>query len=49
LNPYGGAIALGHLRGTTAVHQLHRMRGRFALCTMCIGVGLGIALVIARI
>jgi acetyl-CoA C-acetyltransferase len=55
VNPNGGAIALGHPLGasgarlvTTAVNQLHRTRGRYALCTMCIGVGQGIALVIER-
>jgi acetyl-CoA acyltransferase len=56
VNPYGGAIALGHPLGmsgarlvTTAMYQLHRIGGRFALCTMCIGVGQGIALVIERV
>ena len=56
VNPNGGAIALGHPLGasgarlvTTAVNQLHRMGGRYALCTMCIGVGQGIAIVIERI
>ena len=56
VNPNGGAIALGHPLGasgarlvTTAVNQLQRMRGRYALCTMCIGVGQGIALVIERV
>ncbi|CAG0929640.1 acetyl-CoA acyltransferase [Rhodocyclaceae bacterium] len=56
VNPNGGAIALGHPLGmsgarlvTTALYQLHRSGGRFALCTMCIGVGQGIALVIERI
>ncbi len=55
VNPNGGAIALGHPLGasgarlvTTAVNQLHRIGGRYALCTMCIGVGQGIALVIER-
>ncbi|PRE69761.1 acetyl-CoA C-acyltransferase, partial [Burkholderia multivorans] len=50
VNPNGGAIALGHPLGasgarlvTTAMYQLHRTNGRFALCTMCIGVGQGIA------
>jgi acetyl-CoA acetyltransferase len=50
VNPNGGAIALGHPLGgsgerlvTTASYQLQRTRGRFALCTMCIGVGQGIA------
>jgi 3-oxoadipyl-CoA thiolase len=56
VNPNGGAIALGHPLGasgarlvTTAVNQLHRIQGRYALCTMCIGVGQGIALVIERV
>ncbi|MFL9874483.1 3-oxoadipyl-CoA thiolase [Paraburkholderia megapolitana] len=56
VNPNGGAIALGHPLGmsgarlvTTALYQLERTRGRFALCTMCIGVGQGIALAIERI
>jgi len=56
VNPNGGAIALGHPLGmsgarlvTTATYQLHRTGGRFALCTMCIGVGQGIALVIERL
>jgi acetyl-CoA acetyltransferase family protein len=56
VNPNGGAIALGHPLGasgarlvTTAMYQLHRTGGRFALCTMCIGVGQGIALVIERV
>ncbi|MDP1901755.1 MAG: 3-oxoadipyl-CoA thiolase [Rubrivivax sp.] len=60
VNPNGGAIALGHPLGasgarlvTTAVNQLHRMNGgrggRYALCTMCIGVGQGIALVVERV
>ena len=56
VNPNGGAIALGHPLGasgarlaTTAVNQLHRIRGRYALCTMCIGVGQGIALVLERV
>ena len=59
VNPNGGAIALGHPLGasgarlvTTAVNQLHRLNGgrgaRYALCTMCIGVGQGIALVLER-
>ena len=53
VNPNGGAIALGHPLGasgarlaTTAVNQLHRSGGRYALCTMCIGVGQGIAVVL---
>jgi acetyl-CoA acyltransferase len=56
VNPNGGAIALGHPLGasgarlvTTAVNQLHRIQGRYALCTMCIGVGQGIALLIERV
>ncbi|WP_133651167.1 3-oxoadipyl-CoA thiolase [Paraburkholderia flava] len=56
VNPNGGAIALGHPLGasgarlvTTALYQLERSNGRFALCTMCIGVGQGIALVIERV
>jgi acetyl-CoA acyltransferase len=56
VNPNGGAIALGHPLGasgarliTTALFQLERINGRFALCTMCIGVGQGIALVIERL
>ena len=56
VNPNGGAIALGHPLGmsgarlvTTAISQLHRVQGRYALCTMCIGVGQGIALVVERI
>jgi acetyl-CoA C-acetyltransferase/acetyl-CoA acyltransferase len=55
VNPLGGAIALGHPLGmsgarlvTTAMHQLERGAGRRALCTMCIGVGQGIAMVIER-
>lgn len=56
VNPNGGAIALGHPLGasgarlaTTAVNQLHRVGGRYALCTMCIGVGQGIAVVLERV
>ena len=56
VNPNGGAIALGHPLGasgarlaTTAVNQLHRSGGRYALCTMCIGVGQGIAAIIERV
>lgn len=56
VNPNGGAIALGHPLGasgarlvTTAMYQLHRVNGRYALCTMCIGVGQGIALIIERV
>ncbi|WP_175816720.1 3-oxoadipyl-CoA thiolase [Burkholderia diffusa] len=55
VNPNGGAIALGHPLGasgarlvTTALHQLERTGGHFALCTMCIGVGQGIAIAIER-
>jgi acetyl-CoA C-acetyltransferase len=55
VNPNGGAIALGHPLGmsgarlvTTAINQLHRSGGRYALCTMCIGVGQGIAMVVER-
>jgi acetyl-CoA acyltransferase len=55
VNPNGGAIALGHPLGmsgarlaTTAVSQLRAARGRYALCTMCIGVGQGIALILER-
>ncbi|MGH3182998.1 MAG: 3-oxoadipyl-CoA thiolase, partial [Streptosporangiaceae bacterium] len=55
VNPNGGAIAIGHPLGAsgarlaaTAVHQLRRQRGRDALCTMCIGVGQGIAMVLER-
>ncbi len=56
VNPNGGAIALGHPLGasgarlvTTAVNQLHRIGGRYALCTMCVGVGQGIAMIIERV
>jgi acetyl-CoA C-acetyltransferase len=56
VNPNGGAIALGHPLGasgarlaTTAVNQLHRCGGRYALCTMCIGVGQGIAVILERV
>jgi acetyl-CoA acetyltransferase family protein len=56
VNPNGGAIALGHPLGmsgarlvTTAMYQLHRGGGRYALCTMCIGVGQGIAIIIERL
>ena len=55
VNPNGGAIALGHPLGmsgarlvTTAAWQLRRTDGKFALCTMCIGVGQGIAMIIGR-
>lgn len=56
VNPNGGAIAIGHPLGmsgarlvTTALYELMRRQGRYALCTMCVGVGQGIALVIERI
>ncbi len=56
VNPNGGAIALGHPLGmsgarlvTTAMYQLQRTKGRYALCSMCIGVGQGIALIIERV
>lgn len=56
VNPNGGAIAVGHPLGmsgarlvTTAMYELHRRNGRFALCTMCIGVGQGIAMIIERV
>jgi len=56
VNPNGGAIAIGHPLGasgarlvTTATTQLHAIKGRYALCTMCIGVGQGIALVVERV
>jgi acetyl-CoA acyltransferase len=56
VNPNGGAIALGHPLGasgarlvTTAMYQLQRTRGRYALCTMCIGVGQGIAIILERV
>lgn len=55
VNPNGGAIAIGHPLGasgarlvTTALNQLERINGRYALCTMCIGVGQGLALIIER-
>jgi 3-oxoadipyl-CoA thiolase len=55
VNPNGGAIALGHPLGmsgarlvTTAAHELRRRNGTYALCTMCIGVGQGIAMIIRR-
>ncbi|HEY1312592.1 MAG TPA: 3-oxoadipyl-CoA thiolase [Steroidobacteraceae bacterium] len=55
VNPNGGAIALGHPLGasgarlvTTAVSQLQRTRGRYALCSMCVGVGQGVAMIIER-
>jgi len=56
VNPNGGAIALGHPLGmsgarlvTTAAYELRRRKGRYALCTMCIGVGQGIAMIIERV
>jgi 3-oxoadipyl-CoA thiolase len=56
VNPNGGAIALGHPLGasgarlvTTALNQLEAIKGKYALCTMCIGVGQGIALIIERV
>ncbi|MER2510001.1 MAG: 3-oxoadipyl-CoA thiolase [Amaricoccus sp.] len=56
VNPNGGAIAIGHPLGmsgarliTTAMYELHRRGGRYALCTMCIGVGQGIAAIIERV
>ena len=56
VNPNGGAIALGHPLGmsgarlvTTALHELERRQGRYALCTLCIGVGQGLALIIERL
>ena len=56
VNPNGGAIALGHPLGAsggrliaTAIYQLQRTKGRYALCTMCIGVGQGIAMVVERV
>jgi acetyl-CoA acetyltransferase family protein len=56
VNPNGGAISLGHPLGAsgarlvlTALRQLERIKGRYALCTMCIGVGQGIAMIIERV
>jgi acetyl-CoA C-acetyltransferase len=56
VNPNGGAIALGHPLGasgarlvTTAINQLHASGGRYALCTMCVGVGQGIAIIVERV
>ena len=56
VNPNGGAIALGHPLGasgarlvTTALYQLRRTGGRYAMCTMCIGVGQGIAMIVERV
>jgi acetyl-CoA acetyltransferase len=55
VNPNGGAIAIGHPLGasgarliTTATYQLARTGGKYALCTMCIGVGQGISLILER-
>lgn len=56
VNPNGGAIAMGHPLGasgarmvTTALWELHRSGGRYALCTMCVGVGQGVALILERV
>src|SRR5271170_5004544 len=56
VNPNGGAIALGHPLGasgarliTTAMYELHRTKGKYALCTMCIGVGQGISIILERV
>ncbi len=56
VNPNGGAISLGHPLGmsgarliTTSTRQLHRIKGQYALCTMCIGVGQGIAMILERV
>ena len=56
INPNGGAIALGHPLGMsgarlvlTATEELHRRGARYALCTMCIGVGQGIAMILERV
>ena len=56
VNPNGGAIAMGHPLGAsgarlvmTAAYELKRRGGRYALCTMCIGVGQGIAMIIERV
>ena len=56
VNPNGGAIAIGHPLGmsgarlvTTAMYQLIRSGGKYALCTMCVGVGQGIAIIIERV
>jgi acetyl-CoA acetyltransferase len=55
VNPNGGAIALGHPLGMsgarvvmTAAYQLRRVQGIYALCTMCVGVGQGVALILER-
>jgi acetyl-CoA acetyltransferase len=56
VNPNGGAIAIGHPLGmsgarlvTTATYEMRRRGGRYALCTMCVGVGQGIALIVERV
>jgi hypothetical protein len=56
VNAQGGAIAIGHPLGMsgarlvmTAVYQLQRTQGRYALCTMCVGVGQGVALILERV
>jgi len=56
VNPNGGAIALGHPLGMsgarlalTAAYQLKRTGGRYALCTMCVGVGQGVAMILERV
>ncbi len=56
VNPNGGAIALGHPLGMsgarlimTAAYQLKRTQGRYALCTMCVGVGQGTAIILERV
>ena len=56
VNPNGGAIAIGHPLGmsgarlvTTAAYQLRRAEGRYALCTMCVGIGQGVAIVLERV
>jgi acetyl-CoA acetyltransferase len=56
VNPNGGAIAIGHPLGasgarlvTTAVNHLQQSGGRYALCTMCVGVGQGVAVILERV
>jgi acetyl-CoA acetyltransferase len=56
VNPNGGAIAMGHPLGmsgarlvVSAVNQLERTKGRYALCTMCVGVGQGVAMILERV
>jgi acetyl-CoA acetyltransferase len=56
VNPNGGAISIGHPLGAsgarlimTSINQLNRTAGRYALCTMCIGVGQGIAMILERV